>query len=94
MMTFKEINKRYAQVLHDAHIALIAEKKACLQRYGLDRKVIRLADGKIGWLDIDSYNQVSFYPMKKDGTRSINSRGWFKEDDVRLYFEPYKEADE
>ena len=43
--------------------------------------------------DIDYDLRINFYPMKKNGERSLNSSGWFNNERILTKFKPFDGGD-
>lgn len=92
-MTIREIMIKYENAISEASDVCVKEKQEFLKENQLDGMVKRIEDGKIGWFIVGYQRDIVFYPMKKDGTRSLNSGGWFNEDRILDLFEPYDGGD-
>ena len=91
-MTLRDIDDLYNEMIMTAKENRKDRKKEWLKDRSLDGKVIRKSDNKVGCLDLDWYGKINFYPMKKDGTRSLNASGICLEPDIEKDYEPYKEG--
>lgn len=96
MNTIKNIQYEYGKRISEAKIALekdcIQTVKEKLKELNLDRLVRRKKDGTIGELKMWAYNDMRFYPLKKNGLPSERASGfvWNPEEE----FEPAEEAKE
>lgn len=93
-MTIKEIIRNYKESIQQSRNTFVSEFKQFLEENNLDGKVVRIKDGKIGWLDLNYDLGINFYPMKKNGERSLNSSGWFFNEDILNEFKPFDGGDE
>ena len=68
------------------------KKAVCekLKELNLDRLVKRKRDGVIGEIKAWDYNDLRFYPLKKDGLPSAIASGYIWK--VEEEYEPYEEA--
>lgn len=89
-MTIEEIKRKYIEAVAKADEICDRELRQWLKERNLDGKVKR-QDGKIGYLDLDIYHNIHFYPVKKDGTRSLHPCGNFHYSQIEDCFQPYKE---
>ena len=92
-MTIEEIVSKYKGAIKEAKNTFVADFRQFLKANELDGKVVRIDDGKVGWLDVDYDLRINFYPMKKNGERSLNSSGWFCNSDIPNDFKPFKGED-
>lgn len=92
-MNIKEIVSKYRESIQQSRNTFISDFRQFLEENKLDGKVVRIEDGKIGWLDVDYNLRVQFYPMKKNGERSLNCSGWFFNDDIIYKFKPFDGGD-
>ena len=90
-MTLEEICQKYSDAQKKATKEYIDSKWKFLEKHNLNNKVRRIKDKKIGYLRLGSGNRINFYPLKKDGTKSLNCNGYFWETDVLEHFEPYED---
>lgn len=94
MNEIDEFRKKYHMAVEDARQAYFGDVYKFLEDHNLDKKVVRKKDRKIGWLKLDYGMRLNFHPITKNGTRSLNSSGWFSDNEVLETFEPYKEDGE
>ena len=92
MNEINELRQKYNKAINDARETYVKDVNELLERHDLNDKVIRKDDGKIGWLEVDFHLHLLFYPMKKDGTKSLNASGYFWENETLDRFEPYREG--
>lgn len=90
----RDIEAQYKHCVKKAREKFETDVLECLEVYNLHKKVVRKSDGKIGWLSFNNFDELCFYPMKKDGTKRSSSSGWFFLEKVVNEFEPYKEDEE
>lgn len=90
-MTFDEALKRYYEKREVISDEFKSDVHEWLQSLGLEGKVRRKEDGKIGWLDVDYYKSLNFYPVRKDGTRAIKCSGWVSPVNPEEQFERYED---
>ena len=90
-MTFDEALERYYEKREVISEEFREDVKTWLKELGLDSKVRRKKDGKIGYLDVDYYKSLNFYPLKKDGTPSIKCSGWVNPKNPEEQFERYED---
>lgn len=85
--TIAEIRKKYGEdekALRESYTEAINER---LKEIHLDGLVRRKSDGRLGWLEVDFYGALCFYPQTKTGERSIIQNG--SVGNVEENFEPY-----
>lgn len=92
-MTIEEIISKYKESIQQTRNTFILEFRQFLKENKLDGKVVRIEDGKIGWLDLNYDLEINFYPMKKNGERSLNCSGWFFNKDILNKFKPFDGGD-
>lgn len=90
-MTFDEALEKYYEKRDKISEEFKADVKEWLKELGLDGKVRRKSDGKIGWLDVDYYKSLNFYPIRKDGTMAIRCSGWVSPSEPERDFERYED---
>lgn len=90
-MTFNEALQKYYEKRGVISNEFRSDVHDWLQSLGLDGKVRRKEDGKIGWLDVDYYKSLNFYPVRKDGTMSIKCSGWVNPANPEEQFERYED---
>lgn len=92
-MNIEEIYDKYKKSIQQSKDTLISDFRQFLEENKLDGKVVRIEDGKIGWLDIDNDLGIHFYPMKKNGERSLNCSEWFFNENILTEFKPFDGGD-
>lgn len=92
-MTIEEIYDKYNKSIQQSKNTFISDIRQFLEENKLDGNVVRIEDGKIGWLDLDCNLRIHFYPMKKNGERSQNCNGWFFYDNILCKFKPFDGGD-
>lgn len=92
-MNIEEIISKYKESIQQSRNTFISEFRQFLKENRLDGKVVRIKDGKIGWLDLDYDLVINFYPMKKNGERSQNCSGWFFTENILNEFKPFDGGD-
>ena len=93
-MTLDEIRVQYKDEMRVVNETYKYSVQKWLVEHKLDGRVRRKKDGKMGWLDLDHYMSLNFYPQTKRGGRSLNSSGYVSLRFVEEEFEPITEGEE
>ena len=93
-MTLVEIKDCFSNDVKKAKERYKYSVQKWLMEHKLDGRVRRKKDGKTGWLDLDHYMSLNFYPQTKRGGRSVNASGYVSLFSVEEEFEPITEGEE
>lgn len=90
-MNIEEIVSKYRESIQQSQNTFISEFRQFLEENKLDRKVVRIKDGKIGWLDLNDNLGMRFHYMKKNGERTPFCSACVIED-ILNDFKPFDEG--
>lgn len=69
-MNIEEIVSKYRESIQQSKNIFISEFRQFLEENKLNEKVVRIKDGKIGWLNLTDNLGMQFQYMKKNGERA------------------------
>jgi hypothetical protein len=69
-MNIEEIVSKYRESIQQSRNIFISEIREFLEENKLDGKVVRIKDGRIGWLNLTDNLRMQFQYMKKNGERA------------------------
>lgn len=80
MKTLQEIYDAHNQRFDEEMASYVAELESHIKELGLDKRVIRIKDGREGELKVireSGFAEIKFYPITKSGELSKNASEYF-----------------